>query len=105
MNWKTLMQDIPYQVIGEGNSEEITSIEYDSRKVRQGSAFVAVAGGAFDGHDFIAQAAEAGAVLAVVEKEIRRFRKECASSRWKAHWQQCRAWRFGFMDGHPSPCI
>lgn len=75
MNWKTLMQDIPYQVIGEGNSEEITSIEYDSRKVRQGSAFVAVAGGAFDGHDFIAQAAEAGAVLAVVEKEIKEIPK------------------------------
>ena len=70
MNWKTLMQDIPYQVIGEGSSEEITSIEYDSRKVKPGSAFVAVVGGAFDGHDFIAQAAKAGAVLAVVEKEI-----------------------------------
>ena len=73
MNWKTLMQDIPYQVIGEGSSEEITSIEYDSRKVKPGSAFVAVVGGAFDVHDFIAQAAKAGAVLAVVEKELEEY--------------------------------
>ncbi len=68
MNWKMLMQDISYEIIGGSGSEEILSIEYDSRKVKPGSAFVAVSGGAFDGHDFLEQAAEAGAVLAVVEK-------------------------------------
>ena len=40
---------------------EITKIAYDSRKVEPNSLFVAIKGYDSDGHDYIAQAIEAGA--------------------------------------------
>ena len=73
MNWKTLMNGVKYQVLAGENAGEITSIVYDSRKVVPGGAFVAVSGGAFDGHDFVAQAARQGAVLAVVEHALAQY--------------------------------
>ena len=40
-----------------GNSEiEVTGIQFDSRKVEDGSVFVATRGTATDGHDFIGAA-------------------------------------------------
>lgn len=99
MNWKTLMQDIPYQVIGEGSSEEITSIEYDSRKVKPGSAFVAVVGGAFDGHDFIAQAAKAGASVGGGRKRNRGDSggNVCRQG-MKVRWRRCRCIAVRFYE-------
>ncbi|MBQ7915673.1 MAG: UDP-N-acetylmuramoyl-L-alanyl-D-glutamate--2,6-diaminopimelate ligase [Firmicutes bacterium] len=73
MNWKTLMEGMEYKVLASGNQEEVNAIVYDSRKVTAGSAFVAVSGGAFDGHHFVQQAAQSGAVLAVVEKELEAY--------------------------------
>lgn len=46
---------------------ELGGIEYDSRKVTRGDLFVAVRGFEFDGHDFVPDAAERGAVAALVE--------------------------------------
>lgn len=48
-------------------SEEVQGITSDSRKVQPGMVFVAVRGGASDGHDHIEEAFEKGAVLAVGE--------------------------------------
>ncbi len=48
----------------------VRGVEYDSRAVRPGSVFVAVPGAHVDGHDFIARAAAAGAVAAVVERPV-----------------------------------
>lgn len=45
----------------------VGSVAFDSRKVEQGSLFVAVRGATADGHDFIAQAAEAGAAAVLCE--------------------------------------
>ncbi len=51
-----------------GNTDvEITNIQFDSRKVTQGSLFVATVGTAVDGHDFIPQAIEAGAVAVLAQ--------------------------------------
>jgi UDP-N-acetylmuramoyl-tripeptide--D-alanyl-D-alanine ligase len=44
------------------------SVTTDSRKVRPGDLFVALAGERFDGHDYLVQAKEAGAVGAIVER-------------------------------------
>lgn len=41
---------------------------FDARQIQPGQCFVALSGGARDGHDFIKQAAEGGAVAALVEK-------------------------------------
>jgi UDP-N-acetylmuramoyl-L-alanyl-D-glutamate--2,6-diaminopimelate ligase len=45
----------------------VSSLTYDSRNVQAGSLFVAIKGFSVDGHDFLKQAAEKGAVAAVVE--------------------------------------
>jgi UDP-N-acetylmuramoyl-L-alanyl-D-glutamate--2,6-diaminopimelate ligase len=47
---------------------EITGVRYDSRRVRGGNLFVAVRGAAFDGHSFIEQAIDKGAVAVVGEQ-------------------------------------
>jgi UDP-N-acetylmuramoyl-L-alanyl-D-glutamate--2,6-diaminopimelate ligase len=47
--------------------EQAADITDDSRAVRAGSLFVAVPGVERDGHDFLAHAAEQGAVVAIVE--------------------------------------
>ncbi|MBN1318457.1 MAG: UDP-N-acetylmuramoyl-L-alanyl-D-glutamate--2,6-diaminopimelate ligase [Anaerolineales bacterium] len=46
----------------------VLSVTADSRTVEPGSVFVAVAGGSFDGHDFIQQAVENGAIGIVCER-------------------------------------
>ena len=51
----------------------ITGVAYDSRRVEPGYVFVAIKGGAFDGHHFIAAALESGAVAVVAEREIKRI--------------------------------
>jgi UDP-N-acetylmuramoyl-L-alanyl-D-glutamate--2,6-diaminopimelate ligase len=57
-----------YQITGDENVE-ITSIAYDSRKVRQGSLFVCIDGFVSDGHEYIKQATDAGAAAIMVQKE------------------------------------
>ena len=52
---------------------QINNIKIDSRKVVDGDVFVAIKGESFDGHDFVSQAFENGAVAAIVEKNIENF--------------------------------
>ncbi len=49
---------------------QVRGVAYDSRRVGPGSLFVAVPGAHVDGHDFIAAAATAGAVAAIVERPV-----------------------------------
>src|SRR5436853_5653827 len=49
----------------------ITAIAYDSRAVRPGSLFVAITGFHADGHAYIPEALERGAVAVVVENDHR----------------------------------
>jgi UDP-N-acetylmuramoyl-L-alanyl-D-glutamate--2,6-diaminopimelate ligase len=52
-----------------GDTEiDIKNIQFDSRKVESGSAFVATRGTASDGHDFIPMAIEKGAVAIICEE-------------------------------------
>ncbi len=47
---------------------EITGVRYDSRRVTGGNLFVAVRGDVFDGHSFIEQAVDRGAIVVVGEQ-------------------------------------
>ncbi len=49
---------------------EITEISTDTRKLPEGCLFLALRGKKFDGHDFVKQAIEAGAVAAVTDVQI-----------------------------------
>lgn len=50
-------------------NEVINEVVFDSRKAKTGSLFIALAGSAFDGHDFLQLAHDQGCKFAVVEKE------------------------------------
>lgn len=56
------------KIIGDGN-KKILNIEHDSRKVSEGSLFVCMEGAHFDGHKFINQAKEKGALAILTTHE------------------------------------
>ena len=89
----------PPELIGDAN---INSLVMNSRQAKPGAMFVCMPGGNTDSHSFIASAASAGAVAAVVYSEagaelaktaglaVLRFRNEGISFQ-DAIWQLCRA--------------
>ncbi|MGG3884461.1 UDP-N-acetylmuramoyl-tripeptide--D-alanyl-D-alanine ligase [Brevibacillus panacihumi] len=50
---------------------QITSVHFDSRQLTKGALFVAITSGARDGHEFLLQAAEKGAVAAIVSDQTK----------------------------------
>lgn len=55
------------QVLGEVQRQDVGSIDYDSRSVKKNSVFVAMKGFSTDGHKFINEAINKGAIAVVVE--------------------------------------
>jgi len=51
-------------------SETIASVSTDTRTLTPGSLFVALPGERFDGHDYLATAAQNGARVALVERDV-----------------------------------
>jgi UDP-N-acetylmuramoyl-L-alanyl-D-glutamate--2,6-diaminopimelate ligase len=62
MNWKDLIDEVTAVGAGGGSDEPISGVEYDSRRVRPGSVFVAMKGGSTDGNRFVDKAIKAGAL-------------------------------------------
>lgn len=48
----------------------VTSVVTDSKKVEEGSVFIAIKGERFDAHDFVGEAVSSGAVCAVTERAV-----------------------------------
>jgi UDP-N-acetylmuramoyl-L-alanyl-D-glutamate--2,6-diaminopimelate ligase len=54
----------------EGNpDQDITGLNYDSRKVKNGDLFAAIKGNALNGHDYLASAIEKGARAVLIEED------------------------------------
>jgi UDP-N-acetylmuramoyl-L-alanyl-D-glutamate--2,6-diaminopimelate ligase len=62
MNWRDLIAEVTAEGAGGDSSESITGVEYDSRRVRPGSVFVAMKGGSTDGNRYVEKAIAAGAL-------------------------------------------
>lgn len=66
-----VLQDVLYKVpirtVAGSTAVEISDLQLDSRKVKPGTAFIAVKGAAADGHMFIDAAIEQGATVVVCE--------------------------------------
>ena len=71
----THLTDVRVVVSGDA---EITGITYDSRQIQPGWLFVAMQGGAFDGHKFIRNAIEAGAAAVIAERDMQGISVPCA---------------------------
>ncbi len=77
---------------------EISSITDDTRKVNEGSLFVCVKGGSFDGHDAAAQMLEKGAAAVVCERDLGLGDKQILTDNSrKLYGKLCAAW-----FGHPE---
>jgi UDP-N-acetylmuramoyl-L-alanyl-D-glutamate--2,6-diaminopimelate ligase len=68
MNLGELLRGVPSLELGGNAGLEVTSLAYDSRRVEKGALFFAIQGEKADGHAFIAQAQERGAVAVVSEQ-------------------------------------
>lgn len=70
MAWRLseLVRCAPGQIVG--NDCAFNSVSTDSRTLQPGALFVALSGPSFDGHDFVAAAAERGAAAAIVERPL-----------------------------------
>jgi len=66
------LSEIARGVHGElcGGDARITGVSIDTRTLNRGELFVAIRGPNFDGHDFVAAAAEAGAAGAIVQSGV-----------------------------------
>lgn len=70
MKLQGLLKDIDYEVLQGSHDVNVTNIQYDSRKITQGSLFVCIVGFETDGHKYAKNAIENGAIALLVENEI-----------------------------------
>lgn len=68
MKLSALVQLLGGQLIGQ--DVNYTSVSIDSRSIKSGALFIAISGERFDGHAFIEQAKNQGAIAAVVERIV-----------------------------------
>jgi UDP-N-acetylmuramoyl-L-alanyl-D-glutamate--2,6-diaminopimelate ligase len=72
MQWKDLVEEVTAIGAGGDSTEPIAGIEYDSRKVRPGSVFVAMKGGSTDGNRYVEKAVASGA-LGIITDSAHKF--------------------------------
>jgi UDP-N-acetylmuramoyl-L-alanyl-D-glutamate--2,6-diaminopimelate ligase len=66
------------EILGQSGNPEVSGVEYDSRRVKPGSLFIAMRGETSDGNRFIDQAIKAGAVAVVTDSAAERPREGVA---------------------------
>jgi UDP-N-acetylmuramoyl-L-alanyl-D-glutamate--2,6-diaminopimelate ligase len=67
MLWKDLIAELSAVEFAGSSAAPITGVEYDSRRVRPGSVFVAMKGGTTDGNRYVEKALAAGALGIVTD--------------------------------------
>ena len=72
MRLNVTADQLAYLLDGEirGQTRQITGISFDSRTTAPGDVFIALTSELVDGHDFVEQAFERGAVAALVERWV-----------------------------------
>src|ERR1700751_5568158 len=66
------------EFLSQSGNPDVTSVEYDSRRVKPGSVFIAMHGENSDGNRFIDQAVQAGAVAVVTDSPTEKPREGIA---------------------------
>lgn len=65
-----LMQGLAYECVRGNADREVTKVVYDSREITPGCLFICICGYKTDGHSFAGEAADKGAAVLVVQKEV-----------------------------------
>jgi UDP-N-acetylmuramoyl-L-alanyl-D-glutamate--2,6-diaminopimelate ligase len=105
MVWADALKEVAV-IESAGAAGEIASVEYDSRRVRPGAAFVAMHGGTTDGNLYIDAAIAQGAVAVVTDSaeaysRLRSEHKKIAAARVK-HGRRALAELSAAVLGHPE---
>lgn len=69
-NCKELLHGLTYECVKGSTDREVTEVVYDSRKITKDCLFICICGYVVDGHSFAAAAAELGAAVLVVQKDV-----------------------------------
>ena len=70
MKLSYLLEHLEYEVCQGSDDIEVTELINDSRKVKEGSVFVCIAGAVTDGHEYIEDVASKGAAAVIVERSV-----------------------------------
>ena len=70
MQLKKLLEKLEYTCINGTEEAEVTGVVYDSRKIREGNAFVCLKGAVYDGHKYAKEAVQKGAAVLIVEEPV-----------------------------------
>ena len=65
-----LFAKLEFEIVQGTLDQEISNLEYDSRKVTEGSVFVCIKGAVSDGHSYAAEVASKGAAIIVVQDDV-----------------------------------
>ncbi len=71
MRLDDIVRGVPGATLDGNGGVDVTGIAYDSRRVAPGDLFVAVAGLHVDGHVYVADALQKGAVAVAVERDVK----------------------------------
>jgi UDP-N-acetylmuramoyl-L-alanyl-D-glutamate--2,6-diaminopimelate ligase len=105
MEWAEALKEVSL-IESAGVASEIASVEYDSRRVRTGAAFVAMHGGTTDGNRYIDAAIAQGAAAIVTDsrdayENLRREHPELAAAHVE-HGRRALAELSAAVLGHPE---
>lgn len=67
---RELLQGLSYQCVRGSIDRSVSEVVYDSRKISRDCLFICICGYKTDGHSFAAEAAQKGAAVLVVQKEV-----------------------------------
>jgi UDP-N-acetylmuramoyl-L-alanyl-D-glutamate--2,6-diaminopimelate ligase len=70
MKLRNIMENINFNLVKGDIDIDIKKIQYDSRKVKEGDAFICIEGYNLDGHKYIQNAINNGAIAVVCQKNI-----------------------------------
>lgn len=105
MNWKDALKEVA-GIESAGASGDVSRVEYDSRRVASGAAFVAMRGGTTDGNRYIGAAIAQGATVIVTDSKeaYARLRREhpAMAAVHVAHGRRALAELSAAVMGHPE---
>jgi UDP-N-acetylmuramoyl-tripeptide--D-alanyl-D-alanine ligase len=81
---------------------QVTGISIDTRTLKPGDLFVAIVGENFDGHDFVDQASQKGAVACLVQRQVQTDCPQLIVSDTKLSLGQLASW---YRSQYPIPLI
>src|SRR5580704_8741785 len=105
MQWADALSEVKV-IESAGAAGEIVRVEYDSRRVRPGAAFVAMRGGTTDGNRYIDTAITQGAVAVITDSQeayarLRAEHPKIAAARIE-HGRRALAELSAALLGHPE---